>query len=240
MSAQIRSMLLSEGKDVIHAAYPAAAISLANKYSPDCMLLDTETGPLSSLLLEEIQSDPAASEVPVVLITNDDDFYRRHQGKVSGRVKRGFRKSTLLSGIHYALSRGIPEFERLGNKVLCVDDDQEIVTFIARCLQSEGFETDQCTSGEEALERVKSGEYWLVLLDIAMPGIDGWETCAEIKQDPALKGVLVYFVTAKPIDKSLGKLQEVGADGYLLKPFKADDLTALVQGFEDRQVLKES
>ncbi|MBI3119467.1 MAG: response regulator, partial [Candidatus Hydrogenedentes bacterium] len=240
LSAQIRNMLISEGMDVIHAAYPAAAISLAGKYSPDCLVVDTEAGPTGSVVLEEILSDPAASQLPVVLLTNDDDLYRRYRGQVAGRVRRGFRKSMLLSGIHYALSKGLAEIEQLGNKVLCVDDDQEIVTFTTRCLEAEGLETDQCASGEEALERLKSGDYWLVLLDVAMPGLDGWETCARIKGDPALRGVLVYFVTAKPIDKSLSRVQECGADGYLLKPFKAEDLLALVQGFESRLATKQS
>lgn len=235
LSVQLRNMLVSEGMDVIHAAYPAFALSIAAKYGPDCILLDPEAGPLGSVVIDEILADPLAASLPIILLTNDDELYERYRDQVASRVKRGFRKSTLLSGIHYALSRGVRAGEQLGRKVLCVDDDPEVLTFIARCLEGEGYSVDHCDSGEAGIERAKSGEYWLVLLDVAMPGIDGWETCRAIKSDMSLAGIKVYMVTAKPIDKTLREVQESGADGYLLKPFKAEDLVALVQGYEPRQ-----
>ena len=235
LSAQIRNLLLSEGMDVIHAAYPSVARSLAEKYSPDVILVDTEAGPLGSVVVEEIVSDPTAITVPVILLTNDDSLYEKYESQVAARIRRGFRKSSLLSGIHYALSQGVPGFDQLGDKVLCVDDDQEIGVFISRCLENEGYVTEQCNNGEQALEKVAGGEFWLVLLDIAMPGMDGWETCKRIRSNAALAGIKIYMVTAKPVDKGLVQLHECGADGFLLKPFKADDLLGLVQSFRPKK-----
>lgn len=238
LSAQIRSLLVSEGMDVIHAAYPSVAVALAQRYSPDCILLDTEAGPLGNVLVDDLlmtasglnaEGGVSPMQAPIVLLTSDDDLYGRYRAYVSGRVKRSFRKSTLLSGIHYALSKGVPAGEQLGRKVLCVDDDPEIVLFMSRCLDTEGYETITCATGEEALEKVVTGEFWLVLLDIAMPGLDGFETCRRMKQDIALAGIRVYLVTAKPIEKNLRRVSECGADGYLLKPFKPEDLISLVQ-----------
>lgn len=235
LSAQVRNLLISEGMDVIHAAYPAVAVSLANKYSPDCIVLDTEAGPIGSVVLDEILSDPSAGAIPLVLLTNDEGLYDRYRNSVAGRVRRGFRKSSLLGGIHAALSRTPESGEQLGNKILCVDDDQEILRFITRCLEAEGFETETCSTGEDALERVATGGYWMVLLDVAMPGIDGWETCERIHRMPGLNGLRIYMVTAKPMDRSLAKVKEAGAAGYMMKPFKAEDLRALVEGYEWRQ-----
>jgi signal transduction histidine kinase/DNA-binding response OmpR family regulator len=232
LSGQIRNLLYSENMDIIHAAFPSVAVSLANRYMPDCILVDTESGPLAAHILEEILADPSVGAIPICLLTNDDALYERFRGQVTGRVKRSFRKSTLLSGIHFALSRGVGSGEQLGNKILCVDDDPEIATFIARCLEADGYSVDRCDTGEAALERVRSGDYWLVLLDIAMPGIDGWETCRQMKTNATVAGLKVYMVTAKPIDKTMSEIRECGADGYLLKPFKAEELLALVQGFE--------
>lgn len=231
LSAQMRNLLITEGMDVIHAAYPSVARALAEKYSPDVILIDTEAGPLGSVVIDEIVSAPLAVGVPIILLTNDDSLYAKYESLVAARIRRGFRKSTLLSGIHYALSHGAPGMDQLGDKVLCVDDDREIGIFISRCLESEGYITEQCDSGEEALERVANGDFWLVLLDIAMPGMDGWETCRRIRENPALAGIKIYMVTAKPVDKSLTQLHNCGADGYLIKPFKADDLLGLVQSF---------
>jgi PAS domain S-box-containing protein len=234
LSNQVRNMLFSEGMDVIHAAYPEFAVGLANKYNPDLILVDTQAGPLGCVVLEEVIGAPSLSGLPLVLITNDDQLYDRYKGRVSGRIKRGFRRSTLLSGIHYALSEGLEGEAPLGSKVLTVDDDPEICMFIKRCLEPEGFTVEQCSSGETAIEMVNTGEFGLVLLDIAMPGLDGWKTLEQFKKNPALQGLKVYMVTAKPIEKTMQEVKQFGADGYMLKPFKPDDLLALVQGFQPR------
>ncbi len=235
LSSQIRSILVAEGMDVIHAVYPSAAISLANRYNPDCLLLDTESAPTGHLALEEIMAQPGNTMAPIILLTNDDDLYARYKHCVAARVKRGFRKSSLLSGIHYALSRGVPDGQQLGDGILCVDDDPEIVMFISRCLRGEGYQVDTCASGEDAIQRAASGQYWLVLLDVAMPGLDGWDVCRQIKSNAGLAGIKVYLVTAKPVNRDLPKLQEAGADGYILKPFKAEELLGVVQGYETRR-----
>ncbi|MBI1318159.1 MAG: response regulator [Candidatus Hydrogenedens sp.] len=235
LSNQIRSMLVADGMDVIHAAYPAVALSLANKYSPDCIIVDTEAGPLGSVVLEEILSDPSACNLPIILLTNDDSLLEQYKDKVAARVKRGFRKSTLLGGIHYALSKGVSEAEQLGNKVLCVDDDEEIQRFITRCLINDGYDVETCNNGEEALRLLDTGEYWMVLLDIAMPGIDGWETCARIRRNPRLAGMRIHMVTAKPVEQATSKLTQAGADGFLLKPFKSEELLELFAGFQWRK-----
>ena len=194
-------------------------------------MLDTEAGPLGSLVVEEIVDAPGLT-APVVLLTNDDELYERFQHRMAGRIRRNFRKSTLLSGLHSAMNRNLPSGHQLGNKVLCVDDDPEVGQFISRCLENDGFEAVLCKNGEEALEQAATGGYWLALLDIAMPGIDGWETCRRLKTDPGLAGFRVHIVTAKPIDILSAEFRNSGADGYLLKPFKGEDLIAVVRAFD--------
>jgi PAS domain S-box-containing protein len=235
LSNQIRAQLVSEGMDVIHAASTSLALELMNKYNPDCVLLDSEAGPLGSVVINSLIGDPSMGGVPIILLTDDDNLHRMYESRVAGRIRRNFNKSTLLSSVHYALTRGLPLSEQLGNKVLCVDDDPDIARFISRCLGAEGFETDQCRTGEEALDLVKSRDYWLVLLDIAMPGMDGWETCRRLKADPTLSGLRIYMVTAKPMDKSLARVHECGADGFLQKPFRAEELLAVIEGYEWRR-----
>jgi CheY-like chemotaxis protein len=59
--------------------------------------------------------------------------------------------------------------------------------------------------------------------------MDGWEACTAIKNEPSLAGIRAYLVTAKPVDKTPARVYDSGADGYLLKPFKAEDLVSLGQ-----------
>ncbi|MBI5095056.1 MAG: response regulator [Candidatus Hydrogenedentes bacterium] len=232
LGAQVRALLGPEGMDVIHAVNPSNAVALALKHSPDCILVDSASGTRGHAILDELLAHPVSGSLPIIVLTNDDELYGCYRSVVAARIKRGFRKSSLLSSIHYALSQGMAIGEPFGDKVLCVDDDPEIRVFIGRCLAGEGYTVDGCGSGEEALSLAASHEYGLILLDIAMPGMDGWETCRRIKSDPSLAGIKVYMVTAKPVDRKSPRAQEVGADGYLVKPFKAEDLLEMVQGLE--------
>ncbi|MBN2309355.1 MAG: response regulator [Candidatus Hydrogenedentes bacterium] len=227
---QIRSLLGPESMDVIHAVGAEHAIALARRHRPDCIILDLDPDRDGQALLIDPPEDDEVREVPVIVLTNDDDLYAQYQERAASRVKRGFRKSTLLSAIQYALHPGAEDHHPLGNRILCVDDDPEILVFMRRCLENAGFEVDQCRSGEEALERVATHEYGLVLLDIAMPGMDGWEACSRIKSDRALAGIKIFMVTAKPVDTEAPHVRQAKVDGYLMKPFKAEDLTELVQG----------
>lgn len=229
LNIHLRDLLAPEGMDIVHAANAEYAIALARRHSPDCMLIDLGTNGSNQTLLNELLEDPVASAVPIVILTNDEVLYERYRPLIAARVKRGFRKSGLLGAIQYALSQGASVGEPLGNKILCVDDEPEVVSFITRCLETEGCVVDSCTSGQEGLERLATHEYGLVLLDVAMPGLDGWEVCRRIRADATLAGLKVYLVTAKPVARSPARVQEVGADGYILKPFRHDRLAELAR-----------
>jgi PAS domain S-box-containing protein len=230
LNLQLRDFLTLEGMDVVHATQAANAVALVHKHHPDCILVDMEPDGGSHTVLDDLLADPACASLPIVMLTSDDNLYERYRLRVASRIKHGFRKSSLLSGIHYALNQGVPVGERLGGKILCVDDDPEVLVFIAHCLETEGYVVDTCTSGEAALDRVATHEYSLVLLDVAMPGTDGWEVCRRIRNEASVAGIKIYFVTAKPIDRSTARIQEVRADGFLLKPFRSEDLLELVRG----------
>lgn len=232
MSMQIRDILTAEGMDMIHASTPGSAIALAERHHPSCILIDmTPSEKFHDLIITlSEQNDPAAP--PIILLSNEDEIVQQYKPYIGAHVKRNFRKSGLLSGIHHAVTQDYEHRPPVGHRILCVDDDPEILTFVSRCLDTEGFETDSCSSGEAALEKLASGDFGLVLLDIAMPGMDGWETSMRIKSDPEMDGIQVYMVTAKPIDSSSSSMKESKADGFLLKPFRADDLLQLVESLE--------
>ena len=228
LNLEIRDQLAPDGMDVISAPDAQHAISLARKHSPACIMVDTNLNEGGAAALEMLLGQPDVALLPLLLLTDDDALAAQYASRVAARVRRSFRKSSLLSGIHYALSQSAPTSDPLGRKILCVDDDNEVLLFVTRCLKGEGFEADAVGSGAEALERLHTREYGLVLLDLAMPGIDGWETCRRIRNDIGLAGLKVYLVTAKPIDRNTTRIQEIGADGFLLKPFKPEELAKLV------------
>ena len=123
------------------------------------------------------------------------------------------------------------------NKVLIVDDDENIVELIRLNFMKEGFDTCTANNGERALELFKSETPSIVILDVMMPGIDGWQVCREIRR---ISNIPIIMLTAKgeTFDKVLGL--ELGADDYMVKPFETKELIARVKAVLRRSESKES
>ena len=79
------------------------------------------------------------------------------------------------------------------NKILIIDDDRELCALIKRSVQAENIEADFCNTGKEGLQKLKEQEYQLVVLDVMMPGMDGFETLEEIRKENSLPDFDVYI-----------------------------------------------
>ena len=109
------------------------------------------------------------------------------------------------------------------NKILIIDDDRELCALIKRSVQAENIEADFCNTGKEGLQKLKEQEYQLVVLDVMMPGMDGFETLEEIRKENSLP-ILMFTSKNDSISKVRGL--RAGADDYLTKPFDMDELIA--------------
>ncbi len=110
-----------------------------------------------------------------------------------------------------------------GYKVLIIDDDKELCMLIRRSILSENIEADYCNTGREGLARLKEEEYQLVILDVMMPGMDGFETMERIREQSSLP---ILMFTSKDDNASKVRGLRAGADDYLTKPFHMDELIA--------------
>lgn len=110
-------------------------------------------------------------------------------------------------------------------KVLIIDDDRELCVLIKRSVLSENIEADFCTSGKEGLKKLKEKDYQLVILDVMMPGIDGFETLEQIRTESSLP--ILMFTSKNDSASKVRGLRE-GADDYLTKPFDMDELIARI------------
>lgn len=107
-----------------------------------------------------------------------------------------------------------------GFKVLLVDDEPDIVEFLSYNLKTEGFSVFIAHNGNEALKVAREKKPHLIVLDVMMPGMDGIETCTEIRKMPRLKKTLILFLTARGEDYSQIAGFDAGADDYITKPVK--------------------
>ena len=111
------------------------------------------------------------------------------------------------------------------SRILIIDDDRELCILIKRSVLSENIEADFCCSGKEGLEKLGENNYRLVILDVMMPGMDGFETLEEIRKDHSLP-ILMFTSKNDSISKVHGL--RAGADDYLTKPFDMDELIARI------------
>lgn len=117
----------------------------------------------------------------------------------------------------------------MNNQILIVDDVLDNIQVAMNILQEDGYELAFASGGEEALELLKTEEIDLILLDIMMPVLDGYEVCKKLKANEKTAAIPVIFLTAKVDVDSLSKGFELGAVDYVTKPFHANELLARVK-----------
>lgn len=121
--------------------------------------------------------------------------------------------------------------------ILIIEDDSELGRLVSDFLRKEGFSVQLCSSAEEALVLLKGEAYRLVLLDVMLPAMDGYETCTEIRKKQDIP-VLMMSAQTDEDSKLLG--YETGADDYIDKPFSVKVLTAKVRALMKRKSTSEA
>jgi two-component system, OmpR family, phosphate regulon response regulator PhoB len=104
-------------------------------------------------------------------------------------------------------------------RVLLADDDPALRRLIGTTLGSQDFDLLQAIDGEEALQIARQHHPELVLLDVNMPKLDGFEVCRNLKNDPATATMKIVMLTARGADVDRARAREAGADEYFIKPF---------------------
>jgi DNA-binding response OmpR family regulator len=114
-------------------------------------------------------------------------------------------------------------------RILVVDDERDLVWSLRHSLAEEGYEVFTAYSGEQAMAIIGKHRPDIVILDVVMPGMDGWEVCRQLRQDPTSASVPVLFLTVRRNVPDRIKGLEEGADDYLAKPFDLGELKARVK-----------
>jgi CheY-like chemotaxis protein len=113
--------------------------------------------------------------------------------------------------------------------VLLVDDERAIRTICRVNLEGDGLAVNEATDGAEALEQVKRKRPSLVLLDVMMPGVDGWSVAAQLGEDAETRDIPIVFLSARAAPEDRLHAQELGAVGYVVKPFDPLELSEVVR-----------
>ncbi|MFZ5571061.1 MAG: response regulator transcription factor [Thermodesulfobacteriota bacterium] len=118
-------------------------------------------------------------------------------------------------------------------KILIVDDEPAVVLPLQFLMEQHQYRVAVASSGEEALEKIMQFEPDLILLDIMLPGIDGYEVCEIVRLNPKWKQTRIIFLTARGRDVDVAKGLVLGADDYILKPFTGSEVVNKVKQLLD-------
>jgi CheY-like chemotaxis protein len=115
--------------------------------------------------------------------------------------------------------------------IVVADDDPDILNIVSMSLEAMGHEVDRATNGREAVRLARSGAPDLVLMDLMMPDVNGYQATMELKQDPQTAEIPVLALTAKAMRGDEEKGRQAGVDAYITKPFRISQVLEVVDRY---------
>ena len=117
----------------------------------------------------------------------------------------------------------------MSKEILIVEDEPGVMAAIRFLMKQQGYNVRVAEKGEDALDLLSTNKPHLVLLDIMLPGMNGWEVCEAIRSNPEYRNVKIVFLTARRNEAEIAKGLDLGANAYITKPFNNDQLIARVK-----------
>jgi CheY-like chemotaxis protein len=224
VSAKFETQVIRDG---------ALAISKIKEWRPDLILLDMTLPNMSGYeILETKQKDFSIPDIPVIIISNSGKTVEINRalalGVKSYLVKTGLNSEEVLVKVERELAKKkvavpetkpheIPHADLVGKKILWVEDDKFLKDIITRKLSKTGCMLFHASTGEEALERVSKEIPDIIVLDIILPGMNGFEILQKIKEKPEAKNIPVIFLSNLDQKSDIDKGKALGAVRFFVK-----------------------
>ena len=227
-----RDVLQAKGYRTLEATTGEEAVALATEHGPDLVLMDIQLPDIDGVeALARLRADERTASIPVLALTVAGDG-----GRPRAVPGRGLRRLRLEAGEHRqlrrhrrrALRRRSMSSENGAARILVVDDVPENVRLLEAVLAPRGYDVVVANDGHAALELAESAKPDLVLLDVVMPGLDGYAVCRQLREREETAVLPVIMLTASEGSEKT-KAIEAGADDFIAKPFNHDELLARVR-----------
>jgi PAS domain S-box-containing protein len=219
----VRLLLENNGYRVLVAGRGHQALEILQKGAVDLVVLDRLLPDIEGLeILENLKSTPATSHIPVIVLTVVEDDGETIARGASAYLTKPIQESVLLQQVEAALSRQ--------GLVLIVEDDPDTVEMLNRALRRVGFSTEAATDGYEALASARRARPDVILLDLRLPGMDGYEALSHLKRSITTSTIPIIAVSAHVANPAVEhkRLIMLGAMDFLPKPFVIEELIAAV------------
>ena len=118
-----------------------------------------------------------------------------------------------------------------GRVILVADDDPDILSIVSMSLETQGYTVYKAANGREAVDLARQHHPDLVLMDMMMPVVSGYEAVTELKADPSTSGITIVGLSAKAMATDMERATDVGIDGYITKPFRIAQVLSVVENY---------
>jgi GAF domain-containing protein/DNA-binding response OmpR family regulator/HAMP domain-containing protein len=229
----LRHQLEIEGYHVLTARRGEDVLPLARREQPALITLDILLVDMDGFqVLQELKKDPMTSQIPVIIVSVVPDGETRGLALgAAGYISKPFEERQVISQVRDVLSSlGIGHDGQV-NQVLVVDDDRQLVEWLKETLTGSGFAVQQAYNGQEALAIVRQALPDLILLDLKMPDMDGYEVIRTLRREQATRNLPVIVITGTVFDENdRVKVLGMGVEKLLTKPFNAEALVQEIEG----------
>ena len=119
----------------------------------------------------------------------------------------------------------------MAKSIVVADDDPDILSIVAMSLETQGYDVYKATNGREAVDLVRDHHPDLIILDMMMPVMSGYEAIAELKADDSTRDIPIIGLSAKAMATDMERATDVGIDGYITKPFRIAQVLSVVENY---------
>ena len=234
----VRSLLKFGPYDILEAEDAETGLDLVQKHKPDLILMDIQLPGMDGLAATRIiKKDPALKDIPIIALTGfamEGDEQKARAAGCDGYITKPIDTRSFLKTVSDFLKTdkgvGLASTGQSAHrsKILIVDDEPLNVKLLAGKLPQDEYEIIRAYGGEEALEKVATEAPDLILLDIMMPDIDGYEVTRRVKSNPGTKHIPIILVTALDGKEDRVMGLETGAEEFLSKPVNTTELLARI------------
>ena len=229
-----RLTLVAAGHDVVVAADAETGLALARREHPDVVLMDIQLPGMNGLdATRAIRADPTLSSVPVIALTAhalESDRTQALAAGCVGYITKPIDTATFADQIVQLIARagGEPKSHVTTSegRVLVVDDEPANVRLVKMKLATEPFDVITATGGQEAIDKALAEQPDVILLDVMMPGLDGFEVTRRLKSAAATRDIPIVLLTALDGVDHKARGFAAGADDFLSKPVNTHELVA--------------
>jgi len=225
----IKKILVEQEYEVITAYDGKEGIEKAKSENPDLIILDIGMPVMNGYdFMRTIRKELGNVNkplIPIIILSVKEKMGEIIKDEdVKGYLVKPLDPPVLLAEIEELLKKLPLKGKENPSKILIVDDELDFNAILQTRLEASGYEVVTAKDGEEGLEKVESENPDLIVLDVMMPKVDGFEVCETLKNDVRYKKIPIIFLSAMAQEDNFSMGKKVGADAYITKPFESSVL----------------